>query len=126
MQFLQQSFYENMQKSQAEYMEEVKQIKAKQEEMWNNTNRFQSQIKKEQEFLAREIQEANPNLREIPVNHIPDLMQTNAERGRPMFFGALKSHHGASSSSQPDQEEPVPLRTAPLLLGYQPPRPPPN
>ncbi|MED6164268.1 hypothetical protein PIB30_088061 [Stylosanthes scabra] len=29
LQFLQQSFYENMQKSQAEYMEEVKQIKAK-------------------------------------------------------------------------------------------------
>ncbi|MED6126823.1 hypothetical protein PIB30_082162 [Stylosanthes scabra] len=48
MQFLQQSFYDNMKKSQAEYMEEVKQIKAKQEEMWNNTNRFQSQIRKEQ------------------------------------------------------------------------------
>ncbi|MED6162061.1 hypothetical protein PIB30_066821 [Stylosanthes scabra] len=47
MQFLQQSFYENMKKSQAEYMEEVKKIKAKQEKMWNNTNRFQSQIRKE-------------------------------------------------------------------------------
>ncbi|MED6150828.1 hypothetical protein PIB30_076280 [Stylosanthes scabra] len=57
MQFLQQSFYESMQKSQADYMEEVKQIKAKQEEMWNNTNRFHSQIKKEQEMLARDIQE---------------------------------------------------------------------
>ncbi|MED6188338.1 hypothetical protein PIB30_084998 [Stylosanthes scabra] len=56
MQFLQQVFYENMQKSQANYMEEVKQIKAKQEKMWNNTNRFQSQIRKEQEMLAREIQ----------------------------------------------------------------------
>ncbi|MED6225905.1 hypothetical protein PIB30_098110 [Stylosanthes scabra] len=33
MQFLQQSFYEDMQKSQAEYMEEVKAIKAKQEEL---------------------------------------------------------------------------------------------
>ncbi|MED6176438.1 hypothetical protein PIB30_088228 [Stylosanthes scabra] len=175
-----------MQKSQAEYMEEVKKIKAKQEEVWNNTNRFHSQIIKEQEMLAREIQEvrkgrinqtlvnnqraeaeknlqqavekqardiseirkqlnlwtsnasareaypcwahqqANPNLSEIPVNHILDLMQMNAERGRPMFFGALKSHHGASSSSQTDQQEPVPLRTAPPLWGYQPPRPPPN
>ncbi|MED6127766.1 hypothetical protein PIB30_091294 [Stylosanthes scabra] len=152
MQFLQQCFYENMLKSQDEYMEKVKAIKAKQEELWNNTNRFHSQIRKEQEMLAREIQEvrkgqinqtlvnnqraepeknleqavqqkardiaemrkqlnlwtrnasgregkANPNLSEIPVNHIPDLMQTNAERGRPMFYGALKSHHGASSSS---------------------------
>ncbi|MED6127022.1 hypothetical protein PIB30_084089 [Stylosanthes scabra] len=143
-----------MQKSQAEYMEEVKEIKAKQEELWNNTNRFHSQIRKEQEMLACEIQEvrkgqinqtlvnnqraeaeknlqqahqqANPNLTEIPVNHIPDLMQTNAERGSPMFFGALKSHHGASFSSQPDQQELVPLRTAPPLPGYQPPRPPRN
>ncbi|MED6224678.1 hypothetical protein PIB30_086395 [Stylosanthes scabra] len=186
MQFLQQSFYENMQKAQAEYMEEVKQIKAKQEEMWNNTNRFQSQIRKEQEMLAHEIQEvrkgqinqtlvnnqraetekslqqaverqardisemrkqlnlwirntsareaytcwahqqANPNLSEIPITQIPDLMQTNAEKGRPMFFGCLKSDYGASSSSQTDQQEPVPLRTAPPFLGYQPPRPPPN
>ncbi|MED6223342.1 hypothetical protein PIB30_073058 [Stylosanthes scabra] len=178
MQFLQQSFYENMQKSQAEYMEEVKQIKAKQEDMWNNTNRFQSQIRKEQEMLAREIQEtlvnnqraeteksllqavekqardisemrkqlnlwtrntsareaytcwahqqANPNLSEIPITHISDLMQTNAEEGRPMFFGALKSDYGASSFSQTDQQEPVPLQTAAPLPSYQPPRPPPN
>ncbi|MED6114903.1 hypothetical protein PIB30_085044 [Stylosanthes scabra] len=46
-----------MQKSQAEYMEEVKAIKAKQKELWNNTNRFHFQIKKEQDMLAREIQE---------------------------------------------------------------------
>ncbi|MED6184609.1 hypothetical protein PIB30_049056 [Stylosanthes scabra] len=167
-----------MQKSQAEYMEEVKQIKAKQEEMWNNTNRFQSQIRKEQEMLACEIQEtlvnnqraetekglqqaverqasdiseirkqlnlwtgntsareaytcwahqqANPNLSEILITQIPDLMQMNAEKGRPMFFGCLKSDYGASSSSQTDQQDPVPLRTAAPLPGYQPPRPPPN
>ncbi|MED6177585.1 hypothetical protein PIB30_099579, partial [Stylosanthes scabra] len=160
MQFMQQSFYENMQKSQAEYMEVVKAIKAKQEELWNNTNRFHSQIRKEQDMLAWEIheirknqinqtlmnsqkanaeknlkqaverqarelaemkkqlnqwtrnastreayscwahQQANPNLSEIPINHIPDLMQTNAEKGRPMFYGALKSHVGTSASSR--------------------------
>ncbi|MED6115340.1 hypothetical protein PIB30_089502 [Stylosanthes scabra] len=44
MQFLQESFYENMQKSQANYIEEVKQIKEKQEEKWSNNNRFQSQF----------------------------------------------------------------------------------
>ncbi|MED6179108.1 hypothetical protein PIB30_114119, partial [Stylosanthes scabra] len=109
--------------------------------MWNNTNRFQYQIRKEQEMLAREIQkvrkgqinqtlvnnqraktekslqqaverqgrdisemrkqlnlwtrntsarevytcwahqQANPNLSEIPITQIPDLMQTNAEKG---------------------------------------------
>ncbi|MED6160988.1 hypothetical protein PIB30_056437 [Stylosanthes scabra] len=172
MQFFQQSFYENMQKSQGDYMEEVKAIKAKQEELWNNTNRFHSQIRKEQDMLGREIQEirknqinqtlmssqkanakkkleqvverqarelaemkkqlnqwtrnasareqANPNLSEIPINHIPDLMQTNAEKGRPMFYGALKSHVGTSASSQSAQQEPIPLRTAPPLPGYQP------
>ncbi|MED6211413.1 hypothetical protein PIB30_073452 [Stylosanthes scabra] len=71
-------------------------------------------------------QQANPNLNEIPITQIPDLMQTNAEKGRPMFFGCLNSDYGASSSSQADQQEPVPLRTAPPILGYQPPHPPPN
>ncbi|MED6224121.1 hypothetical protein PIB30_080680 [Stylosanthes scabra] len=123
MQFLQQRFYENMRKSQAEYMEEVKQIKAKQEEMWNNTNRNTS-AREAYTYWAH--QQANPNLSEIPITQIPDLMQTNAEKGRLMFFGCLKSDYGASSSSQTDQQEPVPLWTAPPLLGYQPPRPPPN
>ncbi|MED6115297.1 hypothetical protein PIB30_089125 [Stylosanthes scabra] len=136
---------------------------AKQEELWNNTNRFHYQIRKEQDMIDREIQEirknqinqtlmssqkanaeknleqavegqareleemkkqlnqwtrnasareayscwahqqANPNLSEIPINHIPDLMQTNAEKGRPMFYGALKSHVGTSASSQSAQ-----------------------
>ncbi|MED6138496.1 hypothetical protein PIB30_074773 [Stylosanthes scabra] len=154
--------------------------------MWNNTNRFQSQIRKEQEMLARKIQEvqksqvnqtlvnnkrveteknlqqvverqgrdiaemrkhlnlstrntsareaytcwahlqANPNLSEIPITQISDFMQMNAEKRRPMFFGCLKSDYGASSSSQTDQQEPVPLQTAPPIPGYQPPHPPPN
>ncbi|MED6141358.1 hypothetical protein PIB30_102623 [Stylosanthes scabra] len=64
-----------------------------------------SEMRKQLNLWTRNAsaREANPNLSEIPVNHIPDLMQTNAERGRPMFYGALKSHEGASSSSQPDQ-----------------------
>ncbi|MED6223672.1 hypothetical protein PIB30_076304 [Stylosanthes scabra] len=62
-------------------------------------------------------QQANPNLSEIPINHIPDLMQTNAEKGRPMFYGALKSHVGASASSQSAKQEPEPLWTAPPLPG---------
>ncbi|MED6113660.1 hypothetical protein PIB30_072907 [Stylosanthes scabra] len=166
-----------MQKSQADYMEKVKQIKEKQEEMWNNNNRFQSQFRQEQERLAREIQEvrksqinqnlvnnkrleteknlqqaveregrdiaemrkqltlwtrntsareaytcwahqqASPNLSEIPITQIPDLMQTNAEKGRPMFYGCLKSDYGAGSSSLADPQEPVPLRTAPPIPG---------
>ncbi|MED6212392.1 hypothetical protein PIB30_082842 [Stylosanthes scabra] len=44
-------------------------------------------------------------------------MQTNAEKGRPMFYGCLKSDYGATSSSQVDPQEPVPLRTAPPSPG---------
>ncbi|MED6128635.1 hypothetical protein PIB30_099801 [Stylosanthes scabra] len=176
----------SMQKSQADYMEEVKQIKEKQEEIWTNNQRFQSQFRQEQERLAKEIQEvrksqitqtlannkrleteknmqlamerqgrdivemrkqltlwtrntsareaytcsahqqANPNLSEIPITQIPDLMQINAEKGRPMFYGCLKSDFGASTSSLADPQEPVPLQTAPLIPGFQPPHPPPN
>ncbi|MED6187510.1 hypothetical protein PIB30_077117 [Stylosanthes scabra] len=77
MQFLQQSFYENMQKLQAQYMEEVKAIKAKQEELWNNTNRFHSQIRKEQDKLAREIQE----IRKGQINQtLMNSQRTDAEK----------------------------------------------
>ncbi|MED6140948.1 hypothetical protein PIB30_098583 [Stylosanthes scabra] len=131
MQFLQQCFYENMQKSQAEYMEEeiqeVRKCQINQTLVNNQRAEAEKNLQKEVEKQARDIldtskqlnlwtrnasareayscgahQQANPNLSEVPVNHIPELMQTNAERGRPMFYGALKSHHGASSSSQPD------------------------
>ncbi|MED6125640.1 hypothetical protein PIB30_070562 [Stylosanthes scabra] len=161
-----------MQKSQADHMEEVRQIKEKQEEIWTHNQRFQSQVRQEQERLAKEIQErleseknmqlamerqgrdivemrkqlnlwtrntsakeaytcwahqqANPNLSEIPITQIPDIMQTNAEKGRPMFYGCLKSDYGAISSSQVDPQEPVPLWTAPPTPGFQPPHPPPN
>ncbi|MED6150966.1 hypothetical protein PIB30_077788 [Stylosanthes scabra] len=161
-----------MQKSHANYMEEVRQIKEKQEEIWTNNQRFQSQDRQEQERLAKEIQEKleteknmqlamerkgrniaemrkqlnlltrntsareaytcwahqqeNPNLSEIPITQISDIMQTNVEKGRPMFYGCLKSDYGATSSSQVDPQELVPLRTAPPTPGFQPPHPPSN
>ncbi|MED6126496.1 hypothetical protein PIB30_079098 [Stylosanthes scabra] len=48
------------------------------------------------------------------------------QQGRPLFHGFLKSDYGASSSSQVDPEEPVPLRTAPPSPHFRPPYPPPN
>ncbi|MED6164307.1 hypothetical protein PIB30_088454 [Stylosanthes scabra] len=184
MQFFQQTFYENMQKSQADYMKEVKQLKEKQEHIYNHNQRFHSQIWQEQEKLAKEIQEvrrsqltqtlannkrleternmqlalerqgrdivemrkqlnlwtrntsarqaytcwahqqANPNLSEIPITQILNIMQTNAEKERPMFYG--KFDYGASSSSQVDPNEPFPLWIAPPSPGFRPPHPPPN
>ncbi|MED6122431.1 hypothetical protein PIB30_039728 [Stylosanthes scabra] len=71
-------------------------------------------------------QQANLNLSEIPITQIPDIMQTNAEKGRPMFYGCLKSDYGASSSSQVDPNKPVPLRTTPPSPDFRPPHLPPN
>ncbi|MED6130142.1 hypothetical protein PIB30_115130, partial [Stylosanthes scabra] len=62
MQFFQQTFYENMQKSQADYMEEVKQIKEKQEQIYNHNQRFHAQVWKEHEKLTKEIQEVRRGL----------------------------------------------------------------
>ncbi|MED6113998.1 hypothetical protein PIB30_075989 [Stylosanthes scabra] len=45
-------------------------------------------------------QQANPNLTEIHIHQIPDLIQANAEKGRPIFYGGLKAHFVAGSSSQ--------------------------
>ncbi|MED6226137.1 hypothetical protein PIB30_100552 [Stylosanthes scabra] len=147
MQFFQQTFYENMQKSQADYMEEIKQIKEKQEQIYQHNQRFHAQVWKEQEKLAKEVQDirrgqmtqlaanaqrfeaernlqlalerqgrdiaeirrqvnmwnnnvsskeayacwaqqqANPNLSEVPITQIPDIMRTNVEKGRPLFHG---------------------------------------
>ncbi|MED6177654.1 hypothetical protein PIB30_100178 [Stylosanthes scabra] len=139
----QQQFFENMQSTQAQYLEELKTVKTRQDELWNNTNKFHHQIRKEQDMLAREIQEvkkfqqkemteikkqlkewtknassrdayccwahqqANPNLTEIPIHQIQDLIKINAENGRHIFHGALKSHLVAGPSSQPAPSQPA-------------------
>ncbi|MED6158099.1 hypothetical protein PIB30_029534 [Stylosanthes scabra] len=36
-------------------------------------------------------QQSNPNLTDIPTNRIPEIMQENAEKGRSIFYGFLKS-----------------------------------
>ncbi|MED6127433.1 hypothetical protein PIB30_088102, partial [Stylosanthes scabra] len=170
MQLQQQQFFENMQNTQAQYLEELKTVKARQDELWNNTNKFHHQIRKAQDRITREIQElkkfqvnqtlmgfrkeavekleqtmgvqqremteikkqlkewtrhassrdayccwahqqANPNLTAIPIHQFPDLIQANAEKGRHIFHGALKSHLVAGSSSQP-----APFQAAPPNL----------
>ncbi|MED6178101.1 hypothetical protein PIB30_104473 [Stylosanthes scabra] len=153
MQFFQQTFYENMQKSEADYMEEVKQIKEKQEQIYNHNQRHVSErnlqlalerqgrdiveIRKQVNLWTNNIsskeayacwaqQQANLNLSEVPITQILDIMRTNVEKGRPLFHGFLKSDYGASSSSQVDPEEPVPLQTAPPSLYLRPPYPPSN
>ncbi|MED6115776.1 hypothetical protein PIB30_093965 [Stylosanthes scabra] len=57
MQIQQQTFFESMQSTQAQYLKELKAVKTRQDELCNNTNKFHHQIRKEQDMLAREIQE---------------------------------------------------------------------
>ncbi|MED6224054.1 hypothetical protein PIB30_080074 [Stylosanthes scabra] len=167
----QQQLFDTMQSTQAQYLEKLKTVKTRQDELWNNTNKFHHQIRKEQDMLAREIQEvkkfqvnqtlmgnqkgsmekleqtmvlqqkemtemkkqlkewtrnassrdayccwahqqANSNLTEIPIHQISDLIHLNAEKGRHIFHGALKSHLVAGSSSQAALSQAAPPQPA--------------
>ncbi|MED6188306.1 hypothetical protein PIB30_084711 [Stylosanthes scabra] len=156
-----------MQKSQADYMEEVKQIKEKQEPIYNHNQMFHAQIWQEH---AKEVQKVRRGqLAQVAANNKRLEMERNMQmalerqgrdiveirkqvnlwtnnvsskeayacwaqqqanpnlkKGRPLFHGFLKSDYGASSSSQVDPEEPVPLRTAPPSPHFRPPYPPSN
>ncbi|MED6213492.1 hypothetical protein PIB30_093962 [Stylosanthes scabra] len=131
MQFFQQTFYENMQKFQADYMEEVKQIKDKQEHIYNHNQRFHAQVWKEHEKLAKEIQEVRRGqMAQVAANNqrfeAERNLQLALERQGRDIVEIRKSNYGASSSSQVDPEEPVPLRTAPPSPHFHPPYPPSN
>ncbi|MED6187800.1 hypothetical protein PIB30_079930 [Stylosanthes scabra] len=92
----------------------------KQINLWTN-NTFSKEA-----YACWVQQQANPNLSDILITQIPDIMRTNVEKGRPLFHGFLKSDYRASSSSQVDPEEPIPLRTAPPSPHFRPPHPLPN
>ncbi|MED6189116.1 hypothetical protein PIB30_092621 [Stylosanthes scabra] len=92
----------------------------KQVKLWTNN------VSSKEAYACWAQQQVNPKLSEVPITQIPDIMRTNVEKGRPLFHGFLKSDYGASSSSQVDPEEPVPLRTAPLSPHFRPPYPPSN
>ncbi|MED6188735.1 hypothetical protein PIB30_088770 [Stylosanthes scabra] len=92
----------------------------KQVNLWTNN------VSSKEAYACWAQQQANPNLSEIPITQIPDIMRANVERGRPLFYGFLKSDYGASSSSHVDPEEPVLLRTTPPSPHFRPPHPPPN
>ncbi|MED6213860.1 hypothetical protein PIB30_097456, partial [Stylosanthes scabra] len=89
MQLQQQQFFENMQNTQAQYLEELKTVKARQDELWNNTNKFHHQIRKEQDMIAREIQEVkkfqvNQTLMGIRKEAVEKLEQTMGVQQREM------------------------------------------
>ncbi|MED6199734.1 hypothetical protein PIB30_078685 [Stylosanthes scabra] len=57
MMWYQQQTLENISKSQAEYMAELREIKGKQQELYENNDRFYNQVRQEQREVAQEIQQ---------------------------------------------------------------------
>ncbi|MED6223151.1 hypothetical protein PIB30_071226 [Stylosanthes scabra] len=57
MMWLQQQCLENINKSQVEYMAELRTIKGKQQEMFENNDRFYNQVREEQREMVKEIQQ---------------------------------------------------------------------
>ncbi|MED6153179.1 hypothetical protein PIB30_099160 [Stylosanthes scabra] len=57
MMWYQQQTLENISKNQAEYMAELRDIKGKQQELYENNDRFYNQIRQEQREMAQEIQQ---------------------------------------------------------------------
>ncbi|MED6151248.1 hypothetical protein PIB30_080748 [Stylosanthes scabra] len=57
MMWYQQQALENMSKNQAEYMAELRDIKGKQQELYENNDRFYNQVRQEQKEIVQEIQQ---------------------------------------------------------------------
>ncbi|MED6139170.1 hypothetical protein PIB30_081402 [Stylosanthes scabra] len=56
MKIRQEQFFENMQKAQSQYLDELKSLRTRQDEMVNQQNNFYRQIKREQEKTIKEIE----------------------------------------------------------------------
>ncbi|MED6177511.1 hypothetical protein PIB30_098791, partial [Stylosanthes scabra] len=95
-------------------------------EIRRQVNLWNINVSSKEAYACWAQQQANPNLSEVPITQIPDIMRTDVEKGRPLFHGFLKSDYGASSCSQVDLKEPIPLRTAPPSPHFRPPYPPSN
>ncbi|MED6116883.1 hypothetical protein PIB30_104515 [Stylosanthes scabra] len=57
MMWYQQQALENMSKNQAEYMAELRDIKGKQQELYESNGRFYNQVRQEQKEMVQEIQQ---------------------------------------------------------------------
>ncbi|MED6214209.1 hypothetical protein PIB30_100762 [Stylosanthes scabra] len=99
MMWYQQQALENMSKNQAEYMAELRDIKGKQQELYENNNRFYNQAESATRFGR--IKLANPNLVEMSSQKIVKQIYDNIDHKRPMFKGLLKSDLQPSDPTQP-------------------------
>ncbi|MED6162750.1 hypothetical protein PIB30_073506 [Stylosanthes scabra] len=129
MKIRQEQFFENMQKAQSKYLDELKALRTRQDEMVNQQNfsRRTPEEKLEEKMhetrneiieMRKQIrewtrnassregyccwahQQANPNLVEIPPHKILDFLYINVANKKDPYFGALKSDLQQGKSSQ--------------------------
>ncbi|MED6225798.1 hypothetical protein PIB30_097152 [Stylosanthes scabra] len=89
----------------AKEIEEIKKFQVNQTLMGFRASpieKLEERVHKE-DYSCLAHQQANPNLVEIPIHKIPDLVHENAAKGRHIFYGALKSHTTQGGPSQPSQ-----------------------
>ncbi|MED6162810.1 hypothetical protein PIB30_074041 [Stylosanthes scabra] len=72
-------------------------------EMRKQTKEWSKNAPSREAYSCWAHQQANPNLVDIPIHKIPDLVHENAAKGRHIFYGALKSHTTQGGPSQPSQ-----------------------
>ncbi|MED6125170.1 hypothetical protein PIB30_066187 [Stylosanthes scabra] len=97
MKIKQEQFFENMQKAQSQYFDELKALRTRQDEMIRKWTRNASS---REGYSCWAHQQANPNLVEIPPHKIPDFLHTNVANKKDPYFGALKSDLQQGESSQ--------------------------
>ncbi|MED6187087.1 hypothetical protein PIB30_073016 [Stylosanthes scabra] len=77
-----------MQKAQYQYLEELKSLRTRQDEMIREWTRNASS---REGYCCWAHQQENPNLVEIPPHKIPNFLHSNVANKKDPYFGALKS-----------------------------------
>ncbi|MED6110763.1 hypothetical protein PIB30_045807 [Stylosanthes scabra] len=93
---------ENMSKNQAEYMVELRDIKGKQQELYENNDRFYNQVRQEQKEMVQEIQQ----IKNYQVNQT--LVDSTRHKAYMDKLAAMKAKQedGSGSSTQPPPPPP--------------------
>ncbi|MED6188973.1 hypothetical protein PIB30_091070 [Stylosanthes scabra] len=102
MKIRQEQFFENMQKAQSQYLEELKSLRTKQDQM-----RLDKECLIKRRILLLAHQQANPNLVDIPPHKIPDFLHNNVANKKDPYYGDLKSDIQQGESSQA-ADQPIP------------------
>ncbi|MED6149676.1 hypothetical protein PIB30_064784 [Stylosanthes scabra] len=101
MMWYQQQTLENISKNQAEYMAELRDIKGKQQELYENNDKFYNQVRQEQREMVQEIQQIK-NYQTRPKTAWKGNIGCEKYQMRAVTMG----YGGSSSSPQPQRYEP--------------------